>query len=69
MRVRNVMVAATVMTALAGHLATWDTHAVCAYANTHTSPHGIGGSVVDRYGIGEHPGHELEHVHAHDHEH
>lgn len=54
---------------LAGHVDIWDTHAACTYENTHTLPHGIGGSIADQYGIGKHPGHDLEHSHAHDHEH
>ncbi len=54
---------------LAGHVDIWDTHAACTYENTHTSPHGVGGSLIDRYGIGKHPGHTLDHhdVHGHDH--
>ena len=43
---------------LSGHRDIWQSHPACTYANTHTTPHGVGGSLVDRYGIGQHPGHQ-----------
>lgn len=56
---------------LSGRLDIWDTHAACTDANPNTSPHGIGigGSVVDRYGIGKHPGPTHDHDGAHGHGH
>ncbi|HVM39336.1 MAG TPA: hypothetical protein VM618_01010, partial [Acidimicrobiia bacterium] len=46
---------------LAGRDDVWHEHSACSYANTHTTPHGLAGSVVDRYGIGSHPGHDHGH--------